>query len=298
MQAIIMSVLARVQRDQKVILHHFIFEGSHPHIICTARDALLCQRFYGELKKQLTDSIKRLAGIKHLSLWERRANVSEIPSLEDAITKIAYVYTNPSNDDLCNSIEEYPGVSSWKVFGGVPNTADSYVVSEHAWIRQPHIPKLPSRSLSVKQDRAILKKMLISTESKHELRVYPNSWINCFIQNPSDEDVFEATKEIVFRVAKIEAANIKRRKGQRKGVIGVAALMNQPLLKPHRPRKKGRKIFVQSQSRPLRLALIRERKVIESLCREVYRRWSRGDFTICWPPGTFPPPLPPMASAI
>jgi hypothetical protein len=298
MKAIIMSTLARIQRDQKVVLHHFIFEGSHAHIVCTAKDALLCQRFYGELKKQLTDSIKRLAGLNHLSIWGIRANVSEIPSIEDAILKIAYVYTNPSNDSLCNCIEDYPGVSSWCTFQGTPIIADSYFASEYAWIQQPHISKLPCRSLSLRQDRRIVKEMLNRAESKHELRIYPHSWLNCFIQDPSEEDVSEANKGIVSRVRKIEATNAQIRQKQRRAVVGAAALRTQPLLKPHKPKKQGRKIFVQSISRTLRIALIRERKLIEALCRAVYQRWASGDFTVCWPPGTFPPPLPPMASAI
>jgi hypothetical protein len=298
MNAIIQGILARIQRDQKVILHHFIFEGSHAHIVCTAQDALLCQRFYGELQKQLTDAIKRLTGIRYLSLWERRTNVNEIPTLEDAIEKISYVYTNPSNDALCNHIGEYPGVDTWNTFRGAPSTVEACVLSSYAWIQQPHILKLPSRSLSDKQDKAILGKMLLLTKEHHELRIYPNSWLKCFINNPSYEDVVDANKKILSQVQDTEAANAKARKQQGKGVVGVSALKSQPLLKPHSPKKRGRKIFVQSMSKAIRIALIRERKLIESLCREVYRRWVSGDFSACWPPGTFPPPLPPMASAI
>jgi hypothetical protein len=298
MNSIIKSTLARIQREQKVILHHYIIEGSHPHIVCTAQDALLCQRFYGELQKQLTDAIKRLAGIEHLNLWEGRANVSEIPTYEDALKKIAYVYTNPSNDDLCNHIEEYPGVSTWKAFQGAGSSTESYVSSQYAWIRQPNIPKLPSRSLSDRQDRRIQKEMLLLAETHHELKIYPHKWLNCFVNKPSSEDVIDANNQILSKIHDIEALNAKTRKEQGKGVMGATALRNQPLLKPHNPKKKGRKIFVQSMSKAVRLALIRERKLIEALCREVYRRWASGDFTVPWPPGTFPPPLPPMASAV
>jgi hypothetical protein len=290
--------MSRIQRDKKVILHHFIYEGSHAHILCTAQDALLCQRFYAELQKQLTDAIKRLAGLRYLNIWEKRTNVSEIPTLDDAIAKIAYLYLNPSNDSLCNCIDEYPGVNTWKVFRGAPNTPDTSTSSYYPWIQQPQIPRLPSRSLSEKQDATILKSMLLATEIKHELRIFPNAWLNCFIENPSEEDTRYANDQIVSKVQARELANAKRRKLEGKPVVGVSALKNQPLLKPHTPRKSGRKIFVQSLSKAVRLALIRERKLIEALCREVYFRWSKGDFSASWPPGTFPPPLPPLASAI
>jgi hypothetical protein len=298
MEAIINSVIARVQREHKVILHHYIFEGSHPHILCTARDALNCQRFFGEIKKQLTDAIKRLTGIRHLNLWEARANVSEIPSLEDAIAKIAYIYANPSNDDLCNHIEDYPGVSTWHAFNSLPHTTSSCIAANYPWIRQPHIPILPSRSLSPRQDSAFLKKMLLPVEAEHKLSIYPNSWINSFVIKASNDDVQTINSRIVAKIRKIEEANAKRRKKDKKGIVGASALRNQPLLKKHGPKTKARKVFVQSKSRELRLSLIREMKLIDTLCRAAYRRWAKGDFKVCWPPGTFPPPLPPMASAI
>jgi hypothetical protein len=130
------------------------------------------------------------------------------------------------------------------------------------------------------------------------LRIFSNSWLSCFVQNPSSDDILKVNQDIASRVHKIEEANAKKRKKEGRGVVGVTALQNQPLLKPHIPKKHGKKVFVQSKFKALRLALIREQKLIEVLCREVYRRWASGDFTVCWPPGTFPPPLPPMASAI
>jgi len=71
MRAIIEGILARVQRDDKVILHHHVFEGSHVHLIITAKDSDACKMFYGQLEKQITDSIKRLLGLEHLSLWSK-----------------------------------------------------------------------------------------------------------------------------------------------------------------------------------------------------------------------------------
>jgi len=297
MHLIIKSVLARVQRDEKVILHHFTVEGSHPHIICTAMDAEQCHRFYGQVMKQLTDAIKRLTACKHLNLWEDRASVIEIPTFEDVVDKIAYCYANPSNDDLTACIEEYPGVSSWNQFLQA-SAWDECVQSEHAWIRLPMIPKLPTRSLSPRQDKFFCEKMLSASREKHTLKIYPFKWIGNFIDAPSREEVEFVKKRIIKMLRDKESLNAERRAKTGKKLLGASRLIRQPLLKPHTPKKQGRSIFVQTKFKDIRLRLIAEKKAIDSLCKEIYHRWRQGDFRAVWPPGTFPPPLPPQANAI
>ncbi|MCB0359981.1 MAG: hypothetical protein KDD44_10100, partial [Bdellovibrionales bacterium] len=81
-------------------------------------------------------------------------------------------------------------------------------------------------------------------------------------------------------------------------VIGRKRLRTEPLMKPHRPQKYGNKTIVQSQFKEVRLAILDEFKRIDALCRKIYEQWKRGDFSSSWPPGTFPPPLPPQANAL
>jgi len=295
MKLLIYSALARVQRDNKVLLHHFIFEGSHPHIICTAKDAYQCQEFYGQLKKQLTDSCKRLLGLKHLQLWEDRAAVIEIPTLEDAIDKIGYLYSNPSNDDLASSIDRYPGVSSWKDFQTAEN-ADTCIRSDHPWIQLPMIPKLPSLSVTPKQDKFLCRQMSSKAKQSHTLEVYPLQWIQRFIPNLTPKVTARVTREVLENLAAREAANSRRRQLTGKKPMGATKLRSQPAFKPHKSKKQGRKIHVQSRVREIRLAMIKELQAVSDRCRQVYKRWKAGDFSVPWPAGTFPPPLPPLAN--
>jgi hypothetical protein len=297
MRLLVLSALARVQRNNKVILHHYIFEGSHPHIICTAKDASQCQAFYGELQKQLTESIKRLLGLEQLSIWEGRASVIELPTLDDAMLKIGYLYANPSNDDLESTIELYPGVSSWETYFST-NSVDTCVSSAHPWIRQPMIPKLPAASVTSKQDEFICKKMLSAVKKSHIIELYPLAWITHFIRDPSNEEVARIKAGITDNLRAREEGNLRRRASSGKQVFGARRLKRQQLLKPHAPKKKERKIFVQSIYKEVRQGIIDEMKYIDSLCREIYQRWKVRDFSVIWPPGCFPPPLPPQANAI
>lgn len=297
MSLLIYSVLARVQRNHKVILHHYIFEGSHCHIICTAKDANECQAFYGELQKQLTEAIKRLLGLENLSIWEGRPSVIRLPTLDDAMLKIGYIYANPSNDDIESSIDLYPGVSSWESYL-CANSLDSCATSIHPWIRQPMVPKLPSRSVTSRQDEEICRKMLSAARKTHVLYVYPLAWIKHFIENASAAEIASITKGINDNLRAREAENSRRRAASGKRVLGAQKLKTQPLLKPHTPKKKERKIFVQSIHKEVRLGIIEEMKQINILCRRVYEKWKSRDFTDIWPPGCFPPPLPRQANAI
>ena len=70
-------------------------------------------KFYGEIQKRITDMLKRLLGLEYLEIWEGEPTVAEILDLEKAIERIAYFYANPAQDKLVDSIEEFPGFSSW-----------------------------------------------------------------------------------------------------------------------------------------------------------------------------------------
>ena len=295
MELLILGSLARIQRDSKVIMHHHVWEGSHPHLLCTARDADSCQQFYGQLKKQLTDAIKRLTGKEHLSLWEDRASVIKIPTLDDAISKIGYIYANPSNDNLTSSIEEFPGVSSWSKFKDA-DALDSCIRTEHEWIQLPMIPRLPSRSVTPKQDNFVCEQMLTAARKRHVLEIFPNSWIALFIKAPQEADVVQILERCRENLQAREEDNCKRRARDAKKPMGKKRLREQPILAPHSPKKKSRRITVQSMHKDVRLQMIAELKRIAVRCRSAYLHWRKGEFSVPWPPGTFPPPLPPVAN--
>src|SRR5262245_3172890 len=108
-ELIIKSALARAQRDGKVTICHHIWNGTHCHILLIVRDAELFVKFYMELKKKLTDAIKRLLAVKWMNIWERRVTVARVKDLEAAKERVVYLYANPAQDDLEESIDRYPG---------------------------------------------------------------------------------------------------------------------------------------------------------------------------------------------
>ncbi len=292
MNAIIKSILSRVQRDNKVILHHYIFEVNHVHILCTVRDIEAFKKFYCELEKQLTEAIKRLTGLSHLNLWMKRPNVCLLPTLEDVINKISYIYSNPSNDGLVDTISEYRGVSSYEAFKESNNRIDYCFTEENAWIRQFHIPMLPSsRSLTIYEDLRLRREMIRQTEESHTLMVYPNSYISTFIKNVTIKDVREANEKILYLLNKKEELNRKAREEENKKVVGVEKLRKLRLLKPHIPKKNSRRVFVQTVDRNIRFRVIDKVKRLHEKCRELYERHKKTGEKVedLYPFGTYPP---------
>ncbi len=285
---IIASSLARTQRDDKVILCHDIWEGSHPHIIIVAKDKAQCSNFYCEVQKKITDSLKRLLGLDYLNIWEGRPHVALIADLDKAIEQIAYLYSNPALDNLVDSIEVFPGYSSWRGFKCSIGDLEAETKETVPWIRLPTIPKAPSHVLTFDQDRALLRLIRKANKETQILRRNPNLWMKCF-GSVSPNDVEGINRRIIEQIKHNEE---EARQKRTTPVMGISKLRSQPILKPHQPKKKSRKVFVLSSVAELRTAIIAKFYEICKECRRCYERWLQGDFKVKWPSGVFKPSVP------
>jgi len=292
MKAIIESIMARVQRDEKVIICHFLWMGNHPHIIIVAKDSAQCCRFYGELKKQLTDAVKRLLAENDLSLWKKNGtSVVEYGDVEGLQKQIAYIYANPARANLIDTITSYPGLSTYKSFNQTPSTLSGSYSKKCPWIRATSIEKLPCRSVTETQDRHITSKLLHKCTTSYTLTIHPNAWMKCF--GLANEDVAEINQQILLILKDYEAeARCKRnQKGQK--VMGAKRLSLEPLTLSYRTKSLTKKIFCYAASKETRIGMIQAYKEFCNQCKECYQRWKIGDYRVKWPPGAFLPFMPP-----
>lgn len=290
---IICSVVARVQRDQKVILCHDIWNGSHVHLLLVALDADRFFAFLGEVQKQITEIIKRLLGKTYLNIWEGSPMVALVLDLDKAVDRISYFYANPGQDNLVESIEQFPGVSSWNDFKRDLDTVDSSQQATFPWLRLPSIPLLSSASVSHDEDLSLVKFLKSKNKKRHSLVRNPNGWMKCFgVQ--SNEEVRAVNQRILDELRRKELIAREKRQESRKTVIGAARLKSQQIMKPHTPKKRSRKIFCLCSDPRERLAFIFEFNAFCARCAACYQRWKAGDFSVEWPPGAFRPPIPPL----
>jgi len=295
MSLLINSALARTQRDDKITLCHHLWMGNHVHIIAVVHDAQEAVDFMQEVQKKLTESIKRLLGKEHLNIWEGSSMMAVITDPEKVIDRLAYLYANPANADLVNTIEEYPGVSSWEEYKSTPSTIDAKSTKRIPWVRQPFVPKLRSRRLSRLEDKTITASVTKASSKKtHELTLYPNAWMKAFgITEP--QDVEEWNKRVIDLVRQKEAV-ARENRGKRK-VLGVDRLRCEPIFKDHIPKENREKIFVLSSDIKLRIKHINYIKAAAEEASELYEPWTNGH-QVKWPPGVFRPPLRPIANCI
>lgn len=292
---LINSALARTQRDDKLTLCHHLWMGNHVHIIAIVNDAQEAVDFMQELQKKLTESIKRLLGKEHLNIWEGSAMMAIITDPEKVIDRLAYLYANPANADLVDTIEDYPGVSSWQEYKSIPHQIDAKCSKKIPWVRQPLIPKLKSRRLTRFDDKAITASVSKASSKKtHELTVYPNAWMKAFgITESKDVEVWNKRAAELIR-QKEDAA--RERRGKKK-VLGVERLGREPIFKEHTPKENRETIFVLSSDVALRIKYINYIKSTADEASELYEPWTNGH-QVKWPPGVFRPPLRPVANCI
>ena len=288
-----LGILGRTQRDLKVELCHFVDMNNHSHTIAVSTTIEKLNKFHMELKKKTTDAVKALLRIRSLSLWEDRTGVFQVMSLDDAIERVIYIYSNPSNASLCDSIDHYPGINSWGAFQRCEPSIDAEVRLEARWYPVSEIPCLPpERTLSPKQDAALYRELKASEEAiEHPIVLRPFKWLETYgITTPQEID--KIRQKIIARVYETERANALARATANKRSVPRKALMKQVFMKPHIPRKRERKIFLICSNKETRLSLLESFRRTVSRCRECYRLAKSG-LRVDWPPGTFIPWFPP-----
>ena len=149
-------------------------------------------------------------------------------------------------------------------------------------------------SLEDKQYVGLLKN---ANKKKHSLVRKPNAWMKCFGITKNCE-VKRINKQILETLKEKEKKAAKLRKLENKTVMGASLLCSQPILCPHTPKKKERKVFIITSDNELRLKIIEERDLFDKVCRNCYERWKKGDYSVEWPPGAFRPPMPPVKNSV
>lgn len=293
---IIEGILARVQRDDKITLCHYLWMGNHAHFLFVVRDAQKCSDFFAELQKQVTEAIKKLLGLRQLNLWEGSPSIAIILDLEKAIERLRYLYSNPARAHLVDSVADYPGLNSFRAFQASEPTIKWEATKLVPWVRTRHLPRLRQRRVSPSQDICVTEEILNHRHKRHTLAVTPHAWLEAF--NITDCERIRRIKErTLASIEDLEQDYKSERASTNRRALGARALSDFAVLAPHTPQTRSRRIYVLSSLVDLRLQHIRLMKQMVGLCRELYEKLRQGAHVL-WPPGVFPPRCPPLANAI
>lgn len=294
---LIESAIARTQRDDKVKISHYLWQANHVHILIIPQDAEMCVYFYQEVQKKVTEYMKRLLGVDKLDLWEGDPILAQILDVEKVIDRIAYYYANPAEADLVDNIDEYPGLSSWNDFLQAALDVDAKVNHKVPWVRLPSIIPLSSCKPSNEEDVNLYNKLIEDNKIIHDLDIYPFAWLKSF--NITDKEAVKEIKErIIKRVREIESTVRLRREREKKSVLGVKKLLEQPIMAPHTPPPREFRIYVLATKAEDRIAYIKNNRTYFKICKQIYQDIKNARPHKPWPPGAIRPHFRPIANAI
>jgi REP element-mobilizing transposase RayT len=291
--ALLQGILARTQRDEKVELCHFVSMNSHFHLhVLPKKEPHQVCNFYGELQKKMTDTLRTLLGKSHLRLWEDRTSVIHVETLEDMVDRLVYIYTNPSVAGLCNSISEYPGLSSWEAFTTCSPSIEAVFEVNVFWFPLRCLEPLPEdKRLMPEQDASYLESLM-----RHRKKVPSSYQIKPFLwlKRYGISDVTEIEKirqTVISRVQEVEA---QLRAERQSPCASPQRLQSAQFHTPHTPKKlpNSTKVFLICKDKKRRNSILSCFRDVIRRYRTLYEDARRGIKDLCWPPGTCIPWLP------
>jgi hypothetical protein len=287
------GILARTQRDEKVTLCNFVEMVSHAHQLVIPDKPSQQVKFYMEYQKKVSDTVRKLTKRRQLNLWEKRPSAPRIGRLEDAISRHIYIFCNPAKAGLVESIDEYPGLSSWNAFKTCEPSVDAEVRIKAYWTPVSVLEPLPDGDrLSTIGDKVMAQELReLEGTMEYDLVLKPFAWLGLYgVTDP--KQIERIRQRVIKEVYAKEAEFRKERIEEQRPVLGATRLRQQKYFKPHTPKKRERQLFIICSCNERRPQMISSDKEIarkHKKCAELRKEGLPHE----WPPGTFIPWSPP-----
>jgi len=282
---LIKSAILRAIGHHPITISHFIVNGTHIHIILRVYNPQDVSGFMERFKTESAHYLNNLIGRNQRTVWCKSYDSPALLEPQDVINKIAYLYTNPVKDGLIDSIEHYPGLSSWQNF----KSRKSYIKAQLISRDDVYEVEQDQGDEYFRRKRKLLSK---SAGKERVIKIEPDDWIKAFPEldkNEINKEIFELIKE------KEEEIRNNFRENKR-SFMGLAKLVNQGINLDYIPNRSGRKMWCISSNRELRKSFIKEVKELAETAREVFFSWCEGDTTKRMPEGMFAPRMPVLAN--
>lgn len=278
-QLIIKSILARAQSLYPLTLCHALLMSNHPHLLVKVDNPRDIKNFVAYFKRESAHAINRFLGRKKRTVWCDGYDSPVVLDAKKAVERIVYLYTNPQNANLVETIEEYPNFSTWKNFieGGATTTFKRIV--------RDRIPKLPKRTLSFALQDQIAEELEKGGLEEYTLTIEPDAWMQCFPELDGS-DAVEVNSEIEARIRSQERLLNRRRKRR---VKGSHALRLEQMNASHEPKKRSKRSVCLATRCEIRGIFLAWFRAMAFEARLKFQQWREGDLLADLPPGMFWP---------
>lgn len=293
MNYIIWGILARAKTLYQIKVCHFVFMANHFHMLLVVEDPEHVSNFTGYLKAEIAHAINHLRGRRKKTVWSEGYDSPIVLTSKDVMKYIKYIYLNPLKANLVDSVKDYPGVSSWRMYRG------DNLSATHKHLSRASVPRLSTPALSINEQQRLVERFSRTDTGgqMEEFILEPDAWMSCFSEYRGRSSK-EVKAEILDMLSEGEAEYRALRESKEQEVIGATALRRQSMDKEYLPEAYGKKMICLCSDVELRIAFIAHYRELCRRASEVYEKWKLGDLSCRLPAGMLAPRLPVLESAL
>lgn len=289
METILWGILARAQELHPVVVVGFVFMSNHLHLLAVVKEPDDMVGFMDRVKTESAHAVNHLLGRRRRTVWQAGFDAQTVLTLEDAVDKLVYLYTNPQSAHLVDSIDEYPGLSSWQMLASGKLTRSCKVIS------RPSIKPLPREELTPQKQEELAQSLCDGAKSEALFTLSPDAWLDCYsITRPEERKRY--SELVIENIRRRESELREHRLASKRTVLGKERLTTQRIDQPFTPKKFGRRMWCICRDKVIRCSFIAFVKRLIAEGREVLKCWRSGDTSRRYPPGVFPPSMPKLCN--
>jgi REP element-mobilizing transposase RayT len=289
--AIVKSCLSRAQHLHPLTICHFIVNGNHLHLVVVVENPDDVKGFIGRFKTESAHMFNRLLGRQKRTVWCEGYDSPVVLTKARAMAAITYLYANPAKDDLEDSIDEFPGLSSWRMFHEKTHTV--------SWksFRRTAVKCLTPDSHNLRGYEKEAKRILDGTKRTFPFTINPNAWMEAFgIENPDEQE--RLNQRLIEHVRlREERARVKRLR-TKKPVMGRERLIRAKIDRFYQSKRSGKRMWCLADRKSIRLPFIERLKALICEAKRIYEKWFLGDFSEPYPLGLYSPSIPKLAEPL
>lgn len=263
---IIEGCLACSGKLYPVDIHAYAFMSNHFHLLLTVPDAHRLAAFMGHFKSKLAREVNRLRGRQQM-LWGGRYSAIVVSGEEAAqLARLRYILAHGCKEGFVSRPQDWPGAHAARALENYPQS-----FLEGTWINR------------TRQWRQSLDEAAVRERVALALQPLP-----CWKDLPP-EQIRGRVRELL---AEIEAETARMHRQRATRPTGRRAILSQDQGARPYPIQRSPTPKIHAVARRIRQQWNAARRVFNHAYRQASERLRRGDRTVEFPPGSFPPALP------
>lgn len=276
MKRILEGILCKAKSMYPIDVVCFDYMANHVHLIITVICPEAVDNFIQYLKRESAHAVNRLLGRRKRTIWCEGYDSPVILDQDKVLDKIAYVYANSAEANTSDTIEQYPGLSSWNMF----LTGHGL---ERKRLRRDSMPLIGTGTISLNLQKKLITDLEKDALEKNTFTLSPYAFLRSFDTDSTEQELKE---EIINRV------RIKEKEFREKRTRSLPShikLTTSGINLEYSPQKFGKKMICLSSEKRVRVAYISWYKQICEEATFIYKEFKNKLSGLLLPPGLFSP---------